>query len=105
METKGEGVVGDGGSGGGGGDRGGGVEETALFGLLAYPLVVVGRDMRGRGRGRGTGRGRAAVTGGRRGNRRRGAGRAGGANRQTPEDLYKWLVVDEGRCGNFQSYK
>ena len=40
------------------------------------------------------------VTGSRRG---RGSGRCGGgrARGQTPEELYKWVVVDEGRCGNF----
>ena len=53
--------------------------------------------MRGRG-GRGTGRGRAAVAGGRRGrgSGRRQGGRAGGNIRITPEELYKWMVVDEG---------
>ena len=59
---------------------------------------------RGRGSGtarvRGTGTGRAAVAGARRG---RGSGRRGGARgrkKQSPEELYKWMVVDEGRCGN-----
>ena len=62
-----------------------------------------GRSMRARGcRGRGAVRGRAAVTGARRG---RGRGRSGGRSgtgrrKQTPEDLYKWMVVNEGRCGS-----
>ena len=58
-----------------------------------------GRGTRGRGvrsrRGREATRGRAAVAGARRG---RGDGRRGRINKQTPEDLYKWIEVNEGRC-------
>ena len=56
-------------------------------------------------RGRDAGRGRAAVAGGRRGRgcgRRRVGGR-GGSTRLTPEDPYKWVMVDEGRCGIFHT--
>ena len=62
--------------------------------------------MKGRGRVRDAGRGRAAVVGGRRGRGcgRRPVGGRGGSTLLTPEDLYKWVMVDEGRCGNF-AYK
>ena len=79
-------------------------EETTTTGGRA-----AGR--RGRGRGRGTmrgrdaGRGRAVVAGGRRGRgcgRRRVGGR-GGSTQLTPKDLYKWVTVDEGRCGIFHT--
>ena len=58
-----------------------------------------------RGRGRGTLRGRGTGSGSW-SKERGGSGRRGGARggkKQTLEELYKWMVVEEGGCGSKQN--